>query len=257
MTIFGATWGVWLYDFSRSTLTLLTSNGSSQWPEWTPDGKRVVYRGTRAGFRNLFWKNADGSGEEERLTTGESIQTVNSVSPDGKRLVFDEQDPATGLDVWVMPLDGDRKPQKLLNSPSNEQNAHFSPNGRWLAYMSNESGRPEVYVRPFPGPGAKLQVSTEGGALPVWSRDGRELFYILDDKTMAVDVKTEPGFSAGVPKLLYAGRYIGSLSGAHDVSPDGRRFLRIQPTESAQAGAQINVVINWFEELKRRVPTGN
>lgn len=257
VSIFGATWGIWLYDFSRSTLTLLTSEGSSQFAQWTPDGKRVVYRGTRAGFRNLFWKNADGSGDEERLTTGESIQTPTSVSPDGKWLVFDEQNPATGFDVSAMPLEGERKPQKLLNSPANETRARLSPNGRWLAYESNENGRYEVYVQPFPGPGPKVQVSTEGGERSLWSKDGRELFYVVGDKTMAVDVKTEAAFSAGRPKLLYAGRYTGNAYGSHDISPDGRRFLRIQPTEPAQAGAQINVVINWFEELKQRVPTGN
>jgi serine/threonine-protein kinase len=257
VTILGATWDVWLYDFSRSTLTPLTSGGSSQWPEWTPDGQRVVYRGTRAGFRNLFWKNADGSRDEERLTTGESIQTPTSLSPDGKWLIFDEQDPTTGQDVWVLPLDGDRKPQKLLSSPFNEQSARLSPNGRWLAYMSNESGRDEVYVRPFPGPGAKSQVSTEGGERIVWSRDGRELFYLQADKTMAVSVTTEPTFSAESPRLLNADRYLGNTYGAYDVSPDGRRFLRIQSTESEQAGTQINVVINWFEELKQRIPTGN
>jgi len=125
-----------------------------------------------------------------------------------------------------------------------------------MAYMSVESGRPEIYVRPFRESGGKTQISNDGGDEPVWSRNGRELFYINGDKTMAVDVETQPMFRAGTPHLLFTGRYQPSPNGVsgYDVSPDGKRFLKIQPTSPEQAESQINIVINWLQELKQRVP---
>ena len=156
----------------------------------------------------------------------------------------------------MLPIEGDRKPQLFQK---NAVQPYFSPDGRWMAYTSEESGRGEIYVRSFQGPGGKTQVSTDGGEEPRWSRDGRELFYINGDKTMAVDVRTQPGFSAGSPRLLFKGRYQPSANAVsgYDMSSDGKRFLKIQPTNSEQAAAQINVVINWLEELKQRVVAGN
>ena len=155
-----------------------------------------------------------------------------------------------GADTWILPMTGERKPV-LFQKNSNA--AHFSPDGHWIAYQSAESGRTEIYVRPFQGPGGRTQVSTDGGVEPVWSRDGRELFYINGDKTMAVEVQTKPDFSARSPRVLFTGRYLPSPNGVsgYDISPDGKRFLKVQPTNPEQAGSQINVVINWFEELKR------
>ena len=137
----------------------------------------------------------------------------------------------------------------------------FSPDGHWLAYISDESGRPEIYVQPYPGPGGKWQISTEGGIEPAWNRNGRELFFRSGSKMMGVEVTTQPTFSAGKPKVLFEGQYLevqaGLMGTAYDVSPDGQRFLMIKSGEQAQAApTQINVVLNWFEELKRRVPTG-
>jgi dipeptidyl aminopeptidase/acylaminoacyl peptidase len=165
-----------------------------------------------------------------------------------------ENSPTTGSSIWVVPVDGDRKPQ--LFQP-NATNAHFSPDGHWIAYQSGESGHAEIYVRPFQSAGGKIQISTAGGDEPMWSRDGRELFYVNGDKMMAVEIHTQPTFTAGTPQLLFTGRYQSSPNGvaAYDVSPDGKRFLKIQPTSSEQATSQINVVINWQEELKKRVPT--
>ncbi len=249
----GPAYTIWIYDFARTTLTPLTSNGSSQAALWTPDGKHIAYRGTRSGFRNVYWKASNGSGEEERLTTGEAVQTPISWSPDGKWLAYMETNPSTGGDTWVMPIAGDRKAKLFLASAGAP---HFSPDGRWIAYTSNESGKLEVYVRPFQEAGGKTQVSTNGGIESVWSRDGKELFYLEGDKTMAVDVQTKPSFSAGSPHTLFSGRFLQSpnyISG-YDVSPDGKRFLKVQQTSSELAGSQINVVINWFTELQQRVP---
>ena len=250
---------VWTFDFARPILTALTGSGSSsQAPVWTPDGTRVVFRGTRKGFRNLYWKAADGSGEEQRLTTNDDMQTPVSVSPDGKHLIYAEIDPATGSDIWLVALDGTGTPEPWLRTPASENNPHFSPDGHWLAYVSGESGRAEVYVQPFPGPGGKWMISTDGGNEPVWSRDGRELFYRSGGKILAVTIATTPAFAAGLPRMLFEGAYepTGTGTSGFDVSPDGRRFLMIQPTAPELPATQVNVVINWFGELHQRVPVG-
>ena len=249
---------VWTYNFARATLTALTSAGvSSQSPVWMTAGMRIVYRGTRLGFRNLFWRAADGSDEEERLTTGENVQAPVSVSPDGTRLSYNESDRTTGNDIWMVTLDGDRKRERFLKTSASEANGHFSSDGQWLAYVSDVSGRSEVYVQPFPGPGGKWTISTEGGDEPVWSRDGRELFYRNGNVLMAVPITLQPTFAAGVPRPLFRSDFepSGTNTSGYDVSPDGRRFLMIQPTEPEQPATQVSVVINWFEELRRLVPT--
>jgi Tol biopolymer transport system component len=152
---------------------------------------------------------------------------------------------------------GDHKEEQFLATPFDEGAPQFSPDGRWLAYVSNESGRYEIYVQPYPGPGGKWQISTEGGTEPVWNPNGRELFYRSGDKMMAVDVATQPSFTVGKAHVLFEGPYQPSWTSAqnYDVSPDGQRFLMLKPVESTEAApTQINVVLNWFEELKRRVP---
>ena len=263
-----------MYDLSRATLTRLTTpDSNSQVAVWAPDGKHIAYRGTRAGFRDVYRIPTEGEGTEERLTMGEYIQTPSSWSRDGKWLAFTEAGtPATGRDIWVLPLEGEalnagpeaRKPRVFLRTPANEDNGVFSPDGHWLAYESNESGRYEVYVRPFPGPGSKVQISTQGGIEPVWSRNGRELFYRSGDRMMAVEISSRrnsngafpSGFSASVPRLLFEGhyQYSGLVSSDYDVSKDGQRFLMVQSSGPEQTPTQIRVVLNWFTELQQRVP---
>ena len=250
--------GVWLYDFLRATLTpLTTGKGSSQAPRWTPDGTHIVYRGTRAGFRNLWWKTVDDTANEERLTTGKLTQTPGSWSGDGQWLAYYEIDPATGSDIWALPSGGDRKPRVVVRTPSAEGYPRLSPDGRWLAYTSDESGRDEVLVQSFPEPGGRTQISTSGGVEPVWSRDGRELFYLKGDAMMVVEIRTSPTFAAGAPRKLFEGRYVLSPNNvaSYDVSSDGQRFLRVQPMHPDPPTDQIQVGLNWFEELKRLVPT--
>jgi len=167
-----------------------------------------------------------------------------------------ENNPTTGYDIWVLRL-SDHKAQPFLRTPFNESVPRFSPDGHWLTYVSNESGRYEIYVQPYPGPGGKWQISTEGGTEPTWNPNGRELFYRNGNKMMAVDIVMQPSFAAGKPRVLFEGRY--ELSPAttpnYDVSLDGQRFLMLKPNEQeASPPARINVVLNWFEELKRRVP---
>jgi Tol biopolymer transport system component/predicted Ser/Thr protein kinase len=246
---------IWLYDFPRETLSRFTFEGNANnGPVWTPDGKRIAFNSNKEGARNIFWQLADGSAGLERLTTSKYIHIPGSWSPDGQLLAFAEVNSTTGFDIWVLRL-GDRKAQPFLRTPFNEQAPQFSPDGRWLAYYSNESGRSEVYVQPYPGPGGKWQISTEGGKEPLWNRNGRELFYRSGNKMMAVEITTQPSFSAGTPKTLFEGQYqsVNQSSPNYDVSVDGQRFLMLKPIEQA---AQINVVLNWFEELKQKVPTG-
>jgi Tol biopolymer transport system component len=228
-------------------------------PTWTPDGKWISFYSDNEGGQNLFWQLADGSGGPDRLTTSDHIQAPMSSSPDGKLLAFLDVGPATGWDIWVLRL-GDRTAQPFLQTAFSESAPRFSPDGRWLAYFSNESGRFEVYMTPYPGPGRKEPISTEGGTEPVWNPNGRELFYRSGDKMMAVDIVTQPGFAVGKPHVLFEGPYVPTplTFPNYDVSSDGQRFLMLKPTEQAQAApTQINVVSNWFEELKQKVPVGS
>jgi Tol biopolymer transport system component len=250
--------GLWIYDFPRATLTRLTSGtDSSQLPAWTPDGKRVVYRGTRLGVRNLFWKPADAATEEERLTTDAENATPGSWSRDGKRLAFTAQTGDTGADIWTLSLEDNRKVQVFLNTPADERGPQFSPDGRWLAYVSNESGRDDIYVQPFQGPRRKWHISTEGGSQPRWARSGRELYYRSGDKMMAVDITNGPSFVAGSPRVLFEAPFAtyGNNLMSYDVAPDGQRFLGIRDINPDPPSNQINVVLNWTEELKLLVPT--
>ena len=157
-------------------------------------------------------------------------------------------------DLYTLPLKGG-KPQPFVNSPANETAPRFSPDGHFIVYESDESGRFEIYVRPYPGPGGEYQISTEGGMEPVWNPKGRELFYRSGNKMMAVNVTTQGTFSAGKPRVLFEGSYVPTPRSFpdYDVSPDGQRFLLLRP-EQAQAPTQISVALNWFEELKQKVP---
>ena len=251
---------VWVYDLSRGTLTRLTFEGdTNSLPVWTPDGKRIAFYSNKEGPTNIFWQLADGSGGLERLGTSQFPQVPRSWSPDGQLLAFHENNPTTKKDIWVLRL-SDRKAEPFLRTQFNEGGPVFSPDGRWLAYISDESGRPEIYVQPYPGPGGKWQISTEGGNEPAWNRNGRELFYRTGNKMMAVEVTSQATFSAGKPKMLFEGQYLAVQRGltgtAYDVSPDGQRFLMVKETEPSTSVTQINVVLNWFEELKQRVPPG-
>ncbi len=270
VSVAGLKTDVWVYDIQRSTMTRLTFDGNNNAPLWTPDGKRILFLSNQAGAANLFWKTADGTGSDEQITQGEHFAWNGSVSPDGKLAFYSENHPTQSFDLWVVPLGGDprgtategRKPNLFLQTSANENYPTISPDGRWVAYVSNESGRFEIYVRPFPGPGGKWQVSTEGGAEPVWARNGRELFFRSADKMMAVEVNQSRdregavAFSASAPRLLFEKTYMRSpiAYADYDVSPDGQRFLMVREGGNEPPPPQINVVLNWFEELKRRVP---
>jgi serine/threonine protein kinase len=243
--------GLWVYDFARQTLTpFATTSGSSQGAVWTTDGGRIIYRATRQGTRNLHWKPTDGSGQEERLTNKpDVVQTPSSVSPDGRWVVFSEGGGLEGGSTWVMSLTGERTPRLLVSGV----NARFSPDGKWIAYQSAESGTLEVYVSPFPGPGPRIPVSAGGGDSPLWAPDGRELYYVRNDRMMGVTVAGGATLSVSAPRMLYEGRYRGNLNTItpFDISRDGRRFLRIQQAQPDRPVTRIEVVLNWASQLTR------
>ena len=247
---------VWLYDLARDALTRLTFQGTyNRTPVWTPDGKRIAVISNKDAAQNTYWLMADGSGEMQRLNTSTDITSPTSFSPDGRLLALNQVDPVTQRDIWLVQL-SDLKTWPFLRTPFNETSARFSPDGHWIAYTSDESGRWEIYVQPYPGPGGKWQISTDGGTEPVWNPKGRELFYRSDDKMMAVDISTRPAFSAGKPRMLFAEEYFsapGSDSAPeYDISPDGQRFLMLKDSGGSTATqSQIVVVQNWAGELKR------
>ncbi len=256
---------VWVHDLARGTLTRLTSEARNARAIWTADGTRVTYGSASGGNENIFSKPADGSGPAERLTTSDYMHMSADWSPDGQTLAFVQPRPETGQDIWVLPLTGNRQPRAIIQTRFDEAYPVFSPDGHWLAYASNESGRSEVYVQPYPGPGSRHQVSTNGGTAPAWSRDGRELFFTTTQTTggqatftkmMAVAVGSRPTFTAGAPRVLFQGNY-GASAGirGYDVTADGRRFLMVQQKERPRVSASEMILVqNWLEELKARVP---
>jgi serine/threonine-protein kinase len=242
---------VWVADLSRQTQTRLTSGlVLAGFTRWSPDGARVVYSASVAGETSkLFWQPADGSGPAERLSTGERIQSPNAFSADGKRLLFTEFHPRTGGDLWVLPLDGDRTPRPLLQTAAAEDWGVYSPDGRHIAYVSDESGRDEVYIVGAEGQGAKWRVSTDGGREPRWVGD--EIFYRSRDRVMIAAVRTRPAVVVDPPRVRYDGWMEPcTLPGCRsfDVTRDGRDLLVLSgdpgpPTE-------IHVVLGWFRELE-------
>ncbi len=256
LVIAGSTYDIWLYDVARDTLTRLTYGGDDNYPVWSPDGKRIAFNSTRAGPANLYVTAADGSGTAERLTTSEYSQYPGSWSPDGRFLAFTEEaHPNTGDDIWLLPMQGDRRPQPILQTRFDEWQPRFSPDGRLLAYTSNESGSPEVYVQPYPSLGAKWKISTDGGYEPLWSPTGREIFYRNGNKMMAVSLETRPAFAVSKSRLVFEALYahINSDVPNYDVAPDGQRLLMVRESQQTATVTQLNVVLNWFEELKRRI----
>jgi Tol biopolymer transport system component len=253
-----ATRDIWIFDLLRGGKTRLTFDPADDIdPVWSPDGTRIAFTSDRSGQRNIYWKLADGSGPEELLLGGnEGQENVEDWSRDGKYLIYNFGSGSHAA-LRVLPLAGDRKPVTYLDTRFATSEGQFSPNGRWVAYYSNESGKQEVYVQGFSldpsQPRGKWQVSTAGGELPRWSRDGKQLYYHFGTQFFAVEVKTDgPSFQAGVPKLLFEvnavnSTGIGSGRGGSPfaVSSDGKRFLVLAATDEKAPSAPIDVVVNW------------
>ena len=251
---------VWVYDLTRGTDSRLTGEGRAVDPIWTPDSKRLLFKWQRSAVANLFWQPYDGSSPMERLTTSEYDQYPGSWSSDGKTVALVELHPDTGLDIAVLDVSSGRV-TPFLNSQFAEMHPEFSPDGRWIAYASNESKRYEVYLRPYPGPGRKYQISSEGGDSPLWARNGKQLFYRQQNqnKVWVVDVRTDGVFAITKPRLLFdkAGYRSGTPIRTFDLSLDSQRFLMVKLEDRKPAPAtEMILVLNWLEELKRLIPTG-
>ncbi|MFN2446013.1 MAG: hypothetical protein ABR606_10610 [Vicinamibacterales bacterium] len=251
-----------VYDFASGVLSNITTDGVSHWPVWSPDGQDIGYRSGPMGRFQLWQVRADRSGAPEPVPAAGASQSAESYSPDGQAMAYTAAETGGPPKVTVVSLRGDRTPRPLDNSRYAQGSPKFSPDGRWLAYCSNESGKPQVYVQAFPGPGPKIQVSSDGGTDPVWKRTGGELFYRNEDTLMAVPVSPGPSFDNGRPRELWKGHYSHGMSSScgppgltssnYDVTPDGERFLMIKDEDQDSASSrQVVVVLGWAEELNR------
>jgi Tol biopolymer transport system component len=248
---------IWIYDLVRGLRTRFTFDPAVEVePVWSPNGRMVVFNSDRKGRLDLYRKASDGTGAEELVYSDGLDKYPNSWSPDGRFLLYSAIDPKTGYDIWVLPLEAAAKPYPLLQTRFFERNAQFSPDGRWVAYISDESGRNEIYVIPFRpeggAPGGKRQVSTAGGTLPRWRRDGKELFYIgLDQKLMAAEVGAKGGTFENGPVSALFGPLISGRGFLYDVAADGQRFLAVVPPEQGTNAEPLTVVQNWTAGLKK------
>jgi len=235
---------VWTYDIPHDSFTRLTFQGINNFPVWTPDGKRLTYY-TGTGIAS---KPADGSGPEERVLDGGSALAW---SPDGQWLVARHN-----AALWMLPAKDPRNGRPLPDSGAGDNRARFSPNGKWLAYCNDDSGRSDVFVRAFPGPGGKWQISTDGGGEPMWDPSGKLLYYRTGGKMMRVEVTTDGAFHSGAPKLLFEAPVLPPILpiGYAALAPDGKRFLMVQAVEPQQPVTQLNLVQNWTAELSRKTP---
>jgi serine/threonine-protein kinase len=253
---------LYAYDLSRGVTTRLSFDGASHWPVWSPTGERIAFRSWKTSGMTLWSMPVNQSRKEEALPAVGHMLSPESWSPDGKTIAYLRMDDMRHFDVWELPLDGDRKPHALLESSKFLQGSpKYSPDGRWLAYGSNESGRPEVFITQYPGPGAKIQVSTEGGFDPVWRRDSREVYYRSGDKMMVVSVTTTPKLALSAPRVLWEGHYAagsasscgmsGVASANYDVTADGQRFVMVEDKDQDLHAHEVDVIVNFASMILR------
>jgi eukaryotic-like serine/threonine-protein kinase len=252
---------LWLEDVASHITRRLTSHPGFDWiPIWAPDGDRVAFASNREGPMDLYEKSIDGSAPERLLLKSDKRKTPTDWSRDGKFLLFQQEDRASGWDLWALPMKDGRQPFPVLHSEFNEIEGAFSPDGKWLAYTSDETGDNQVYVRPFTGSqdnsgdrqgsSALRRVSADGGTQPHWRSDGKELFYMsLDRKIVSVSIKTGPPFEPGVATPLFDSPSVSAAAG-YDVTPDGGRFL-ITTASDAQRVRPLTLFVNWTAALKK------
>lgn len=253
---------VWIYDFARATTSRLTTDpGHDIRPLWTPDGKRVVYASSRAGYPELFWRPADGTGTDDRLfARARDLVGLNASgwSGDGKHLLFVEQPPNLQAAIGQVAIERPSDAKILVKNGFANDSPALSPDGHWLAYVSNVNGPREIFVEQYPELGQRRQISTGGGRLPLWSRNGRELFFSSGDRMLVVSVQSGPTLVAERPQVLFEFAMLAPSGGqiSYDLAPDGRFLMIRSGVAEAGGGAGSNLIVvqNWFEELKRLVP---
>jgi Tol biopolymer transport system component len=249
---------VWIYGLSNGSRRRFTDDrGEVYWAVWSPDGKEIAFNSSLARpiGNELYVKLADGSSAERRLTTNQYHLPPKAWADGGKTVIAVQGiHPDTGLDIVRVPSEAGGTPQPIVSTPFNEYDPVISPDGRWLAYVSEEARRPEIYLKPYPGPGEAVQVTTDGGREPVWDTSGRALYYRDETggKVFKVAIQTEALVQLGSPALVFEGRFVkGHIWGRnYDIGPKGDFFIMIEE-EEPQPATQINVVLNWSEELKR------
>jgi serine/threonine-protein kinase len=249
---------LWSLALGSGSFKRLTFEQTNFAPLWTPDNRRIVFSSDLAGAPlNLYWKAADGSDKAERLTTSSNLQFPGTFTPDGRTLLYWEIDPTTRNNIWALDVNepaATRQPRPVLHTDVDETQPTLSPDGRWLAYTRKEAGQWQIYVQSFPDLQGKWQISTEGGMEPVWSRNGKELFYRADNKIMAVTIATATGFQASPPQPVFTGLSsfnVGILLPTYDVSPDGQRIVMLKGEREA-APTQFHAIVNWFTELQKK-----
>ena len=249
---------LWVFDLDRGSRSKITFGGDNRYfPVWTPAGDQLAFSDGPTGTNTLHLAAADGSGQMVALLEREGVQFPTSWSRDGSVLAYHETNPETLGDLWMLPVGGN--PEPFLITPFQERAAAFSPDGRWLAYVSNESGRDEIYVQPYPGPGPEFTVPTAGGREPVWSPDGSELFYRTEDQLMVVAVEPGDTFRADTPRPLFADPYVRDLTAVgapnYDIMPDGQLFVMVSANAESgtDEGLAVILVTNWYEELRQRM----
>ena len=251
---------IWVYDFESRTMTRATSRGVNQAPVWTPDGRHIAFSSSKNVTRpTLYWTDPAGGEEPEILSRDGDVQFPSSWSPDGTTLAYVEiklVNPETGFDIWLLRGPGQWLRQRLMGTPFKDDQPMFSPDGRALAWVSNETGREQVYVRPYPDTGRTL-VSVDGGWEPIWSRNGTELFYRSGRRLYAVPVRTKGVLTIGQPSLLFEGDFDrGSPTPgipSYDVAADGR-FIMVTSASDAGTPARLDIVLNWTQDLERLAP---
>jgi serine/threonine-protein kinase len=258
----GSSHDIYVYDFATGVLSNISTDGISHWPVWSADGRDIGYRSGPMGRFQLWQVPADRSRAPQQVHASGFSQSAGSYSPDGRAIAYTATGESGPPKVSIVSLQGDGTPRPLDDTKYAQGSPKFSPDGRWLAYCSNESGKPQVYVQALPGPGAKIQVSNDGGTDPVWRRSGGELFYRNGDGMMVVSVTTSPSFTSSRPRELWKGHYshgmssscgpAGPTSSNYDVTADGERFLMVKDDDQDSAvSRQIVVVLGWAEELRR------
>jgi len=237
---------IWVLDGARGAASRVTIGlPPDRSPVWSPDGTRLVFASRRDGAADLYVTAASGGGHEETLFRSPESKRPTDWSADGRFLLYSTSSTKTGSDVWVLPLAEERRHQPLVQTSFNESQGRFSPDGRWVAYVSDQSGRDEVYVRGFPQPDGRWQVSTDGGSHPRWGRDGRELFFVSAGQLMAVPIQSGPTPDVGTPRVLFVMRE----SGGYDTAPGGRFLVKMPVRERDTTG--LHVILNWMSELQR------
>ena len=257
---------IWIYETRRDTMMHLTSGSPNSQPVWSPDGRYIVF----SGPGGIWWIRSDGAGKPQRLIPTSARSLPSSFTQDGRRLAYYELASGSRSDIWTVAIESEGqglragKPESFLQTQADERHGAFSPDGHWLAYTSDESGTFQLYVRAFPDSGGKWQISNAGGANPVWSRDGRELMFRGgDNRIMAVTYAAKADSFVPDKPRVWADKQVANLgtilTGVYDLAPDGKRIVTLMPVEAPaaqQAQNHVTFVLNFADELQRRVPLG-